>query len=263
MHAVYFFRPLPRPWSDHAVRNSEELRYSLRSIAVNLAGLDQVHVFGGRPPWLSDHVVHHPVKQPGVKHDNTWAVWTAIADACRAGDLPDEFLMMNDDYFAMQPVTDVPAYSRWSTSEWAVNYRTTPGGQAMARTIDALVELGVPVEKQREFELHVPLPVHGPTLARVWPALDEQRRRRGRLVKRSGYANLAGLNQAAVDVGVDVKVRRRDDPLPAGAWWSTADDTFRWRSVSRIGTLIRATFAVPSRFETARATVARSTKRAV
>lgn len=257
MDVVYFYRDVPRGMSASG-KFTAELRYSLRSLAENMAGLDEVHVFGGRPPWLSEHVHHYPVKQAGRKHENTWRVWRQIASAARNGYLPDWFLIMNDDYFLMNPwAGPVPAYTSGPLSDWLAARSKTALSEAGARTQAFIAAHGVPVELQLGYELHVPLPVHGPTLAALWPALDEATQHgkmmTHRLMKRSIIANLTpGLNEAAELMPHDVKVlgNGKDDPAVfAGPWISTSDDAFARRNTSPIGVTIRGAFRRRCRFE--------------
>ena len=117
LHLVYFVRQIPRT-PELSERYSAELRYSLRSVATNLAGLGEVHVFGGVAPWFSEEVRAHRIRQGRSKHDNTWALWRAIADACEHGELPERFLLMNDDFFCMSPVAQVPPMAHGTMGGW-------------------------------------------------------------------------------------------------------------------------------------------------
>lgn len=257
MDVVYFYRDVPRG-AAYGRGVTEELRYSLRSLAANLAGLEHVHVFGGRPPWLSEHASYYPVKQAGRKHENTWRVWRHIASAARNGYLPEWFLIMNDDYFLMRPFAgDVPAYTSGPLTAWLAARSKTALLETGRRTQDLIAAHGVPHELQLGYELHVPLPVHGPTLAALWPALDEAsnggRMLTHRLMKRSILANLTpGMNGSAELMASDVKVlgNGRDKPDAfAGPWLSTSDDAFARRNVSPVGVEIRTQFRGRSRFE--------------
>lgn len=257
MDAVYFYRDVPRGAS-YGGALTQELRYSLRSLAQNMAGLDEVHVFGGRPPWLSEHVHYYPVKQGGRKHENTWRVWRQIASAARNGYLPEWFLIMNDDYFLRQPwAGPVPAYTSGPLSDWLAARSKTSLSEAGARTQAFIAARGVEVGAQLGYELHVPLPVHGPTLAGLWPALDEAtqggRMLTHRLMKRSIIANLTpGMNEAAELMVHDVKVLGNGKDRPetfGGPWISTSDDAFARRNTSPIGVEIRAQFRQRCRFE--------------
>lgn len=255
MDLVYFYRHI-QPAELNGRHATEELRYSLRSMAQNFAELGEVHVFGGRAPWFSGHVHHYPVRQAYQKHENTWRVWRQIASAAAAGYLPDEFLIMNDDYFLMRPwVGPVPAYVSGTLSDWrAARAQSRNIADTIERT-QVMVEAlgGPPAAAQLGYELHVPMRVHGPTLAAMWPRMDEWTRRgviTRRIAKRSAYGNLAGDRGALVEVmPADCKVIKSGDPIPDGPWLSTSDEAFAYRNTHVAGRMIRAAFPRRSRFE--------------
>jgi hypothetical protein len=251
MDLVYFYRhvhPQEQP------RSTDELRYSLRSMVENYAHLGEVRVFGGRAPWFSPHVHHYPVRQAYVKHENTWKIWGQIASAARHGYLPERFLIMNDDYFLMRPLAGaVPVYASGSLDEWiGARAQSRLIVETVQRTQRMIVELGGPARPdQIGYELHVPLVVHGPTLARIWPLLDQWTRggkMTHRIAKRSAYGNLAGCVPDEL-MPVDCKAIRRGDPMPDGPWLSTSDEAFMMRNVHPAGQVVRAQFTRPTRFE--------------
>lgn len=253
MDVVYFYRPLP---AGSGTNLSEELRYSLRSIEANLAGLGQVHVFGGRPAWLSSAVHHHSVSQGIHKHVNTWRIWAAIASAFADGSLPEWFVIMNDDYFVMRPIgPDVPAMHTGTLAAWGAARRLSSGiHDAVVRTAGVLESRGVPRDEQLSYELHVPFLAHGPTLAALWPQLDASGygKLMRRVIKRSMLANLTpGMNATAEHLVSDVKIFGSQDPMHSGTFLSTSDLAFASRNVSRAGVEVRAAFPSPSRFEAA------------
>lgn len=254
MDLVYFYRHI-QPGELNSRHATEELRYSLRSMAQNYAELGEVHVFGGRAPWFSGHVNHYPVRQAYLKHENTWRVWRQIASAAGAGYLPDEFLIMNDDYFLMRPwVGPVPDYVSGMLTDWkAQRAQSRNIADTIERTQVMIEALGGPSRRtQLGYELHVPFRVHGPTLAALWPRLEEWTHRGSmahRIAKRSAYGNLAGLFYGTELMPTDCKVIKAGDPMPSGPWVSTSDDAFAFRNTHEAGRIIRAAFPRRSRFE--------------
>lgn len=250
MDLVYFYRhvhPQEQP------RSTDELRYSLRSMVQHYRQLGEVHVFGGRAPWFSEHVHHHPVRQTYQKHENTWRVWTEIASAARDGRLPEHFLIMNDDYFLLSPVERVPVYASGRLTDWiAARAQSRLIVETIQRTQRMIAELGGPAPAdQLGFELHVPLVAHGPTLAQLWAQLDRWTRggrMTHRIAKRSAYANLAGCTDVEL-MAQDCKVIKAGDPMPAGPWVSTSDESFMMRNVHEAGRIIRAALPDATRFE--------------
>ena len=77
----------------------EELRYSLRSL-INLPHRD-VYVFGAKMPWFSDKVKVIPQVQFGT---TKWERSNySFISACKSKEVSDNFILMNDDFFVMQP----------------------------------------------------------------------------------------------------------------------------------------------------------------
>lgn len=248
---VYFVAPMPR--APHlADRHSGELRYSLRSVAANLTGLDAVHVFGGGAPWFSSAVTQHRIAQPRTKHVNTWALWLEIAAAWRGGELPDEFLLMNDDFFCMRPTVEVKPTASGTCDEWTAARRfggANATAAVMERTVKWLDEGGC--RNPLSYELHMPLPVRGKRFSEILSWLAPRVASHGRIAKRSAYANLedAVYRNATAHMDRDVKVREGTDPVPDAAWISTSDEAFRYSTRGRVGGVIRAAFPTPCIFE--------------
>lgn len=250
MDLVYFYRHVH---PHETARATDELRYSLRTMVENYGALGEVHVFGGRAPWFSSHVNHYPVRQGYTKHENTHRIWRHIASAAATGYLPDEFLIMNDDFFLMCPLDHVPHYVSGTLDAWiAQRHLSSNIVETVDRTRAMIAALGgPPAAELLGFERHVPLVVHGPTLARIWPGVDEWTRGgRGThvIAKRSAYGNLAGISDVEV-MPDDCKIINTGDPIPTGPWVSTSDDAFMLRNTHPIGQQIRMTYARATRFE--------------
>jgi hypothetical protein len=80
---------------------NEELRYSLRSLT-NL-DYDRVWVVGGAPDWYhGDRIV---LKQRSGKYDNARNNLRAL---CNSDKISESFVLMNDDFFIVKPVPEVP-----------------------------------------------------------------------------------------------------------------------------------------------------------
>jgi len=90
--------------------DDEELRYSLRSLCINMLDLHRVIVVGEKPSWLKD--VHHiPCED---RHEKRWKnALEKTRMAATAPGITDEFLLMNDDFFALKPFNgaDMPFYA--------------------------------------------------------------------------------------------------------------------------------------------------------
>jgi hypothetical protein len=86
--------------------NNNEIRFSLRSVEKNVAGLGKIFVVGERPEWLIN-VVHIPL---GDLHSVPWRnAYAKTSEVCKLSELSDDFLFMNDDFFILRPI-DIFSY---------------------------------------------------------------------------------------------------------------------------------------------------------
>ena len=264
--AVYFVRHIDGN-SVTAERASVELRYSLRSLERNFAGLGSVYVLGGRPRWLNVKEAHWlPGGKPlssvhvdmldrwvSVKHLNTWAHWQAIADLARANQLSDRFVIMNDDFFVMHEFDELPNEHRGPVTEWA-EARRFGGQRATATTLErtaewVLEEFGVPVAEQVAYETHGPLTVSAASFGAVMRVAHQHHVRGGkRLAKRSLYGNAVRL---PAERAQDFKVHAASDPVdPAARYLSSSDESFTGGTrAGQIARVIGERFSTPCRYE--------------
>lgn len=224
--------------------DNEELRYSLRSLR-NVAH-DAVWVFGGAPAWFKGR--HVPVSQEGDKQSNAGR---AVRAACLHPEVSDPFILMNDDFFAIEPV-EVSLLDRGNLAdvlaEVAARHPSSPWVGRMRRTKAHLASLGY--EDPRSFELHVPIPVRKEAMLR---AIEMAEACRGGLQWRSVYGALCGDPSTTI---ADVKVLRRGHKPDAGPWLSTNDITF-----ADVEAKLARMFPEPSDYEEARMTTVRAVKR--
>jgi hypothetical protein len=223
LDVVYVVRPGANP----------ELRHSLRSLAVNLPHR-QVWVVGYAPTWVTGvRVVDVP--QHASKAANVVANWLR---ALRHPDLPDEFVIMHDDMYVLQPVDQLPVLNAGPLAEHLAGMGESGYAAGVARTLALLQQMGY--AEPLSFELHVPLAV---CLA-GWAEAVDHKRRDPRLAVRSIYGALAGLAGERV---ADCKAR---DPLdatvPTGLFASTSEHTW---ATSGTGRAVRAAFPEPGPYE--------------
>jgi len=228
-----------------AGERNEELRYSLRSVAANLPH-GRVWIVGHRPTWLTG-VEHLRVRQGDQKHDNTWSILRAAANC---PDISDEFVLMNDDFFVMQPLDRVPMLHRGPLTGWLERHGARRGSWAaekMQATADVLTAVGRDPSALLSYELHVPMAMDRRWLAEAVAVVDLMRtsgRVKGPLCKRTLYGNYAQVGGVAAD---DCKIANEDlAPDPARLFLSTSDGSFRYWKVGRY---IRARLTAPSPYE--------------
>lgn len=144
----------------YIVRNgekNEELRYSLRSVYHNLQP-DSVWIVGYKPGWVKNvgYVRGNPKKlKPANGYHN-------VLRACTTSEIPDEFVLFNDDFFVTDRVSEIPVLHRGSLSGHINSDPVRRQGpswwyRCLASTQKYLKEAGI--SRPLSYELHVPFPV--------------------------------------------------------------------------------------------------------
>lgn len=218
---VYFVRP-----GD----DNPELRYSLRSLT-NIDHGD-VWIVGHKPSWVRN------VRHIDYEADPSLSKWENVTEATRLAveQLPDEWVLFNDDFFAVKP-TRVPLWhqGRLKTVARPGNGATWRAGKY--QTARLLQSWGCDII---DYELHVPMPVDNEGMR------EALRRTSGRIValqRRSLYANLV---EAGGEHHVDVAVGQGGSWRFDWDWVATNDVSFR---SCEVGERIRDLFPTPSPFE--------------
>lgn len=208
--------------------DNEELRYSLRSLA-NLDH-DRVWIAGHCPPWVT-----------GVGQISTvqrYSTANLLAAAVHP-EVSESFVYMNDDFFVMQPVDEVPMLHRGLVVDVIADYRasglTRGYVNGMVATGEFLERLGF--RAALSYELHLPMVLDKARFAEVVTLPHRHGVQIRALHKRTLYGNFCELGGTRT---ADVKV--------CDAWpdaWSSPDQPFvstsaeAWR---QIGHAIRGRF---------------------
>lgn len=223
-----------------AAASNEWLRYALRSWCINLPHA-AVWLVGHRPHWV-DGVGHIPTNQVGL---SPWeATSVAMRAACEHPEIPDEFVWVDDDMFAVRPVEQVPVLHRG-------RLRNVADGRARsaARTVDQYgPQLSGALERLEQLGYADPLchELHVPLVVRREPMLEALEVAAGvDAAKRSIYAAVAGLEGEQVP---DVKVSWRAPRGygPQSVFVSTAPDAF---TNGHVGRWIRQMFPGRCQYE--------------
>lgn len=221
--------------------SNPELRYSLRSMWRHVPH-SEVVIVGYCPPWLRN-VRAIPVEQsPYARDKRANALRNLTALAARGG---HEFVLMNDDFFALRAVASPPSrVHRGGLAELAAQREAArPGsehGEVLRNTDRLLRDAGI--ERPLAYETHTPMHMTAQALAL---ALDYGDRLGSHLfAPRSILGNLTGPRGDRIG---NVKVYGAE-PAPEAAvdWVSTTDTSFRYHG---IGDRIRRLFAEPSPYE--------------
>lgn len=212
--------------------HNEELRYSLRSLA-NITH-DRVFIAGGWPRWVNPRTVTTvPVPRARSKYENTT---NNLIAACRAG-VSDEFVFMNDDFFVMREMSEIPTLHRGRIGPVAQGHGTYSYAGRMTEMGEWLRANGY---TDLCYATHTPIVFHRDTLLDVlaMPAPSEALH----VHKRTLYGNVVGIGGTPSH---DFKVSA-DRWSPDWPFLSTNDASFKTRDV---GKHIRSRFPDPSLYE--------------
>jgi hypothetical protein len=169
---------------------NEELRYSLRSIEKNMPS-GKVWVIGYRPDWyIGDFIA---VKDVGGKFDN---IRQCISVASAHKDISNNFILMNDDFFAINKIHTVQNFNGGFLKEKIQRYkelRMSPKYiKLLELTLEQLEANGI--KNPLDYDIHVPITMNKEILK---DALQLA------YFPRSSYGNLAKLNSTKIS---DVKI---------------------------------------------------------
>lgn len=91
-------------------KSDEELRWSLRSLAVNGPAVGRVFIFGHLPAWVDTEAVwHYPWEGPRSEDGANDILCKKLLDAMSCPALGEDVLYMCDDFVFLKPVREVPA----------------------------------------------------------------------------------------------------------------------------------------------------------
>jgi hypothetical protein len=132
---------------------NEELRYSLRSIEKNMPE-GRVWLIGNRPKWYIGDLVY--VKDVGGKFEN---IRNCIRVASEHLEISDNFVLMNDDFFALNKISIVPTLHGGLLIDKIERYKEL----GMASKYIKLLELtykqlvSVGIKDPIDYDIHVPM----------------------------------------------------------------------------------------------------------
>ena len=234
MDIVYIVRP-----GD----DNEELRYSLRSVAKNMPHRSIV-IAGHTPAWVQN-VYSIEIEQNEPKYVNAENNWrAAMAD----GNITDQFVVMNDDFYIMKPVLKVNELTlhRGSLESVIGYYAKMPGPYIsnMRRTRDLLVRLGYDVTELKSYALHIPMVMDRLKRRILQHVIDEAGYEPYQVQMRTLYGNF--WNVGGVEIS-DVKTSNHDTAVADNdTFLSSNDQSF---NDGVMGQLIREKFKNKCKYE--------------
>jgi hypothetical protein len=177
--------------------DNEELRYSIRSVVKN-CNVDSLWIIGGKPDWYVGQ--YAPVNQKYSKYKNAFNNFKAI---CNTSDIPDDFVLMNDDFFIIKPIDTIVSYYSGTLENKIDAYETVLGRSSyinrLKTTHDKLLQMGI--DNPLNYEIHVPM-------KRSKEKFDNILRMNHNLLYRSIYGNIS--NDESKEMS-DVKVYKSEN----------------------------------------------------
>ena len=218
--------------------NSEELRYSIRSVEKNFP-YDNIWFAGGCPSDIQpDHYLK--IQQKG---NNKWQkVRQSVEIICKTPEISEDFWLFNDDFFIMKPVTDCPTAVSGTMSrriqEIMLKNNTSEYANKLFITKKALESKRM---ETMNYALHIPM------LINKTKALQTLQSFSNIPMFRCCYGNQHNLAEIIMP---DVKIYQIDK-LPTGEeiYLSTSDHSFTY---GEVGKYIREQFPEKSKYETQR-----------
>ena len=132
---------------------NNEIRFSLRSVCENLPHR-RVILVGERPEWIQN-ILHIPaVDDRSCKLQNAMAKLRIL---CETPGVSEDFILMNDDFFIMRPMTYMPNYINGTIQNLQETHETRAGYYYAAMDVTRTM-LKMAIGKEPfNFELHVPM----------------------------------------------------------------------------------------------------------
>ena len=153
MDIVYICRP----------GDNEELRYSLRSVVKNMPH-DNIWLIGNKPKWYDGRFLSVPDKSN--KYEN---IRNAIEYVSINNDISNDFVLMNDDFFVMNPLLEVPVLHGGLLIDKINEYiKLTDMNRYVKMLMNThrfLVHYGI--KDPIDYDIHVPMPMNRTNLTKI------------------------------------------------------------------------------------------------
>lgn len=142
---------------------NNELRYSIRSVVNSFPDSD-IWIVGGIPNWYKGNNIS--IEQNAGKWKNAVANLNAIVES---EETPENFILMNDDFFILDKINTIPYYHEGSLSEKLERYKKINMDPnyigKLGSTYAKLERLGF--KEPLSYETHTPMPMIKNKLADV------------------------------------------------------------------------------------------------
>lgn len=210
---------------------NEELRYSIRSICKNLP-FGNIWLIGGKPDWYNGNYIS--VDNIGNKFDNITNCYKVLPTIdC----LSDNFVLMNDDFFILKPINEIPTIYSGTLKEKIDNNVAINGLSQYARILGKAKKdlLKIGIKDPLCYDVHVPM-IFNKKMLKSMEHINN--------VPRSMYGNIYNIGGIKLD---DVKIYKRDNQIKMenSIFISTEDNSFH-----KIEEKLKEMFPNPSAYET-------------
>ena len=214
--------------------DNDELKYSLRSIEENMPE-GRVWVVGHRPIWYIGDFIS--VDDIGGKFDN---IRNCIKTVSEHSEISDDFVLMNDDFFALRPINKLNNYHGGLLENKIMRYKELRMAPKYIRllelTLKQLKESGI--NNPIDYDIHIPMTINKTMLK---DAINLA------FFPRSAYGNLAKLEATKI---TDVKIynigeKINWDKIINNDFVSTEDNSF----ISLKNNILHKMFNKPSKLE--------------
>jgi len=233
-----------------------DLRMSLRSVS-KFCKYRKIWIIGYKPSWVQNVEYIH-TEQTGNKWKNSMVNYTT---ACTCPDISDNFILMNDDFFAIKQITNweentnvylgtlLDEIKRYSKTEKKSRWQ-----YAFSYAEELLTQMNC--KNQFNYESHWPILINKKDFLEFLnrPEIKEFQNTKKVLHKRSVYRNLYPTktveNQRLIkDVKIPLGRDLTKDYLNE-CWLSVFDDvTDNWRNFPKLNGLLYTLFPDPCQYE--------------
>ena len=234
---------------------NEDLRYSLRSVAKFLPN-NKIWIVGYKPSWIRN-VNYIPVKQTEDKWKNSVK---NILEACKCNEISEDFVLMNDDFFAIKPIKDLKKSINLCLGNLDLSIQKyknpkTDWEKAFLDVYELLESLDIE-KPYYDFESHTPLLLNRKkyletmSLSKVVEFMNTNKV----LHKRTLYKNVIKDSSKISILSQDVKVLSKEDTTEIKSnlcdWLSVGDNLIGKPRFSKLTKFLSNLFPEPCIYET-------------
>lgn len=235
--------------------SNNDLKYSLRSVC-KFCDFRKIWIIGYKPNWVKDVGYIHTI-QKGNKWKNSMLNYEA---ACKCPDISDNFVLMNDDFFAIRQIVDWEQDTNKCLGTLGEKIKALHIKRDLSRwqkafkfADDLLSELKCTY--RYNYETHLPIIINKANFLQMlsMPAVKNFMKTDNVLHKRSVYKNLfqdpALVPHKIVDVKLELQKDLNSIPLTEN-WVSVYDYVVdNTRRYPRLNKVLRTLFSEKCKYE--------------